>query len=163
MFRPMRKESRALSVAEAEALLRRATSGVLSLHGDDGYPYGVPVSHVYQDGHIWFHCAVEGHKLDAIQACPKVCFTVVTGDEPWPEKFTTRYESAIAFGTARILTDPAEKMAAMDRLLDKFCPGLMEEGRKQMVASMDHTCLVEITVEHLTGKTAHRKIAAGNT
>ena len=66
MFRPMRKESRALSVAEAEALLRRATSGVLSLHGDDGYPYGVPVSHVYQDGHIWFHCAVEGHKLDAI-------------------------------------------------------------------------------------------------
>ena len=163
MFREMRRKRQQLDEAACRAVLERGTSGVLAVSGDDGYPYGVPVSHVYQDGHIWFHCAMEGHKLDAIQACPKVCFTVVTGDEPWPEKFTTRYESAIAFGTARILTDPAEKMAAMDRLLDKFCPGLMEEGRKQMAASMDHTCLVEITVEHLTGKTAHRKIAAGNT
>ena len=63
-FRPMRRRVQQMDAASAEAILRTATSGVLSLIGDGGYPYGVPMSYVYHDGHIYFHSAVEGHDFD---------------------------------------------------------------------------------------------------
>ncbi|MBQ7355214.1 MAG: pyridoxamine 5'-phosphate oxidase family protein, partial [Clostridia bacterium] len=59
-------------------------------------------------GKIYFHSAVVGHKIDALRACDKVCFTVVDADEVVAEKFTTYYRSVIVFGRARILTDPAD-------------------------------------------------------
>ena len=67
MFRAMRRKRQQLSRAEAEAILERGTSGVLAVAGDDGYPYAVPLSYVYQDGKLWFHCANSGHKLDAVR------------------------------------------------------------------------------------------------
>ena len=67
MFRPMRRARQALPMEDCEAILRRGTSGVLSVLGDDGYPYGVPLSYVWHDGALWFHCAKQGHKLDAIR------------------------------------------------------------------------------------------------
>ncbi|MBR2286818.1 MAG: pyridoxamine 5'-phosphate oxidase family protein, partial [Clostridia bacterium] len=56
MFREMRRIAQQLEKEESEQILRDATSGVLAVYGDDGYPYTVPVSHVYQDGKIYFHC-----------------------------------------------------------------------------------------------------------
>ena len=67
MFREMRRKRQALSMEETAAILYRGTSGVLALSGDDGYPYAVPMSYVYTDGKIYFHCAKAGHKLDALK------------------------------------------------------------------------------------------------
>ena len=64
MFREMRRNKQQLSRAECEEILRRAASGVLAVSGDGGYPYAVPLSYVYEDGKLWFHCALSGHKLD---------------------------------------------------------------------------------------------------
>ena len=66
-FRPMRRRRQQLTTAECDAILCNATSGVLALTGDDGYPYAVPLSYVYADGCLYFHSAVEGHKIDAIR------------------------------------------------------------------------------------------------
>ena len=46
--------------------MRRGTSGVLALSGDDGYPYAVPISYIYDGEKLYFHSARQGHKLDAI-------------------------------------------------------------------------------------------------
>lgn len=67
MFREMRRKRQLLSDEESEAILRKMPHGVLALHGDGGYPYAVPVSYVYADGKIYFHSALEGHKVDAIR------------------------------------------------------------------------------------------------
>ena len=67
MFRTMRRKAQQLSREESEQILRDVTSGVLAVYGDDGYPYAVPVSHAYAEGKIMFHCAREGHKIDAIR------------------------------------------------------------------------------------------------
>ena len=64
MFREMKRKERQLSAELTEKILNKCTSGVLSVIGDDGYPYGVPVSYAYSDGKIFFHCAKEGHKVD---------------------------------------------------------------------------------------------------
>lgn len=71
-FRPMRRIRQQLSEKETLNILESATSGVLCLLGDEGYPYGVPISHVYHDRHLYFHTALRGHKVDAIASIPKL-------------------------------------------------------------------------------------------
>ena len=108
MFREMRRNKQALSEEECREILARCTSGTLAVLGDGGYPYAVPLSYVFNNGHIYFHCARSGHKLDAVRACDKVSFCVIDRDEVIPEKFTTKYRSVIVFGRAREVTDPEE-------------------------------------------------------
>lgn len=112
MFREMRRSKQQLSQEETEAVLTRGTSGVLSVLGDGGYPYGVPLSYVYHDGKLYFHWALSGHKLDAVRACPKASFCVVDRDQVVPPEYTTYFRSAIAFGTVRVVEDPEEKQNA---------------------------------------------------
>ena len=152
MFPEMRRIKQQLSDQAAEAVLLRGTSGVLSLLGEDGYPYGVPLSYVYQNGKLLFHCATKGHKLDALRREEKCSFCVIDQDEIAPERYTTRYRSVIAFGTAKILEDPTQKRAAIEALATRFNPH-DPAGREQEIRdSWDHFCLVEMTIVHMTGK-----------
>ena len=77
MFREMRRKRQLLPQEQALEILENNTSGVLALSGDGGYPYAVPMSYVYNDGKIYFHCAKAGHKIDAIRSCDKASFCVV--------------------------------------------------------------------------------------
>lgn len=155
MFRPMRRARQVLPMEECEAILRRATSGVLSVLGDDGYPYGVPVSYVWHDGAVWFHCAKRGHKLDAIRSCDKVSFCVVAQDEVVPEEYTTYFRSVILFGRAEIVTEPGALRAAMAPLADRYDPSASTERRNGTIEKeMPALCMVKITPEHITGKEA---------
>ena len=151
MFREMRRKRQLLPMEESIAILERMTNGTLALHGDDGYPYAVPVSYVYADGKIYFHSAVKGHKVDAIMRDEKVSFCVVELDEIKPAEFTTYFRSVIAFGKARILTAEDEKRHALGLLADKYSHG--EAGMEEEIAKgFNHLLMVEIAVEHMTGK-----------
>lgn len=151
MFREMRRKRQLLPTKESVAILEKMTNGTLALHGDDGYPYAVPVSYVYADGKIYFHSATEGHKVDAILRNDKVSFCVVERDEIKPAEFTTYFRSVIAFGKARVLEDEDEKLSALRLLADKYSHG--EAGMEAEIAKgFNHLLMVEITVEHLTGK-----------
>jgi len=154
MFREMRRKKQALSEAETIAILQTSTSGVLAVSGDEGYPFAVPVSHVYHDGRLFFHCAVEGHKIDSIRRNEKVSFCVIAQDIVTPEKRATDYRSAVVFGRARILEDAAERRLALERMAEKFAPGYEEEARQDVERFWDETCVVEIAIEHMTGKSA---------
>ena len=76
-FRAMRRMRQELPKDETVAILSSGTYGVLSVIGDNGYPYGVPVNYVYRDGHIYLHAALSGHKVDAMRKNDKVSFTIV--------------------------------------------------------------------------------------
>jgi nitroimidazol reductase NimA-like FMN-containing flavoprotein (pyridoxamine 5'-phosphate oxidase superfamily) len=154
MFREMRRKKQLLSEAETIEILKTGTSGVLGVSGDDGYPYTVPLSYVYQEGKLFFHCAQEGHKIDAISRNDKVSFCVIYQDKIIPEKFTTHYRSAIAFGRARILTDESEKRRALESLVTKYSPDYPAEGQQEIERDLHHTCIIEVKIEHLTGKAA---------
>lgn len=106
MFREMRRKRQLLPTEESVAILERMTNGTLALHGDDGYPYAVPVSYVYADGKIYFHSAMQGHKVDAILRNDKVSFCVVEQDEVKPAEFTTYFRSVIVFAWFAVLLYP---------------------------------------------------------
>lgn len=155
----MRRKRQLLPTEESVAILKKMTNGTLALHGEDGYPYAVPVIYVYADGKICFHSATKGHKVDAIMRNDKVSFCVVEQDEIKPAEFTTYFRSVIAFGKARILEDADEKQLALRLLADKYSHG--EPGVEEEIAKgFNHLLLVEITVEHLTGKEAIELVRA---
>ena len=154
MFREMRRKKQALPIEECEAVLRRGTSGVLAVLGDGGYPYTVPLSYVYDGEKIFFHCAKTGHKLDAILRESKVSFCVLDVDQVVPAEYTTYYRSVVAFGRARVLEDVSEKRKALKKLAEKYSPEL-ERGRSlEIDKQFAGVCMVEIQIEHLTGKEA---------
>lgn len=153
MFREMRRHAQLLSEEETALILKSASSGVLAVAGDDGYPYAVPLSYVYDGEYIYFHCAVTGHKIDAIRQNPKVSFCVIAKDDILPEKFTTQFASVIVFGKAEILTDKEEKIAALRLLAEKYSPGA-DGAEREISGSLDRTGVVKIVVEHMTGKEA---------
>ena len=99
MYPEMRRKKQALSPAACDAILQAGTSGVLALAGADGQPYAVPLSYVYHEGKIYFHCAKAGHKLDLLDQNPKVSFCVIGQDQVVPEQYTTYYRSVIVFRT----------------------------------------------------------------
>lgn len=155
MFREMRRKRQMLSEDDCKIILREGTSGVLALSGDDGYPYAVPLSYVYDGEKIFFHCAKSGHKLDAVRRNPKASFCVIGQDKVVPEEYTTYYRSVIAFGTVRILEDDREKYDSVQEIALKYAPLDTEEQRRAAIErEWNGLCMLEMTIEHLTGKEA---------
>lgn len=153
MFREMRRKGQQLYSEECIAVLNRGTSGVLAVSGDDGYPYAVPLSYIYDGEKIYFHCALTGHKIDAIRENDKVSFCVIDADDVVPEEFRTRYRSVIVFGRVRILEDEKEKYSAIKKLSVKYSP--CQEGTEQEIERYwDKLCVLELKIEHMTGKAA---------
>jgi len=154
MFREMRLAGNMTTQEEAEEMLNTASNGVLAVSGDDGYPYAVPVSFAYEKGKIYFHSTSSAsHKLDAIRKEQKVSFCVVTQDKIIPEAFNTLYRSTVVFGKARILTDPMEIRNGIMAILKKYAKDHLDSGQNYMDAESGNFTVIEINIEHMTGKT----------
>jgi uncharacterized protein len=151
MPRPIRRADRALTNEQTLEILQKGEYGVLSTVSPDGQPYGVPVSFAYTGKALYFHCAVEGHKLDNLATNPRVSFCVVGKTEVLPDKFATRYESAIVFGQASELTGN-EKHASLMELLKKYSPDFIEKGERYITSDIEKTKVFKIEIEALSGK-----------
>lgn len=155
MFREMRRKKQRLSAEACEAILAEGTSGVLAVDGDGGYPYAVPLSYVYQDGKLFFHCAKSGHKLDAVRRNPRASFCVIGQDRVVPEEYTSYFRSVIVFGTIRVLEEEREIRTAVRSLAVKYAPEDSEENRELAIQKeYSALCMLELTAEHITGKEA---------
>ena len=154
MFREMRRKNQQLPQEVSQEILKKGSFGVLAVHGDDGYPYAVPLSYVYFDGKIYFHSAKEGHKVDAVRRYEKVSFCVVEKDEISEAELTTFYRSVIVFGKAHIIEDAQEKRTAIEALTMKYCPGNMAGGLEAIKKEWDRLCMIVLEPDLITGKEA---------
>lgn len=153
-FRKMRRSRQELSREESIRILKEGTSGVLALYGDDGYPYAVPISYVYDGGKLYFHGAKSGHKLDAMRSYPKASFCVIAQDKVIPEEYTTYFKSVIVFGKMRILEEE-EIQGAIEKLSVKYNPHDTEQNRIHTIkGEWQSLCMMELSIEHISGKAA---------
>lgn len=151
MERKIRRADRAIPDNEAKKILRAGEYGVLSTVSEDGQPYGVPVSYAYTGEVIYFHCALEGHKLDNLNSNDKVSFCVVGKTQVLPDKFATNYESVIVFGKAiEVIGD--EKHTGLVELLKKYSPGFIEKGERYIAGDGQKAKVYKIVIETMTGK-----------
>lgn len=155
-FRPLRRFKQAATQQECEVVLSSAWRGILAVHGENGYPYGLPVNFLYLDGNIYFHCAKAGHKLDAVRANEKVCFTVLSEPIKNPGEWWNCFTSVICFGRIFEVTDEQEKDRLLRAIGAKFFPEEYDlDG--DMVKNARNALILEITIDHMSGKHVREK------
>ena len=149
----MRRSKQALTREECEEVLRRGTSGVLALAGqDEEWPYAVPLSYAYRDGVVTFHGATVGHKHELLAADPRASFCVIDADDVVPEEYTTRFRSVICFGTVEVVDDPAEQLDDLMFMGERFNVGQPEACHKEIERFAGKTRVLRLRVERMTGK-----------
>jgi len=153
VFREIRRSKQLMSDERNIDVLNRCTNGVMACHGDEGYPYAVPLSYVYAEGKIYFHSAKSGHKIDAILRQPKVSFAVIDEDRIVSKEFTSYFRSVIAFGKARIV-EGDEWFDAFAALVEKYSGDQPEEAKQKAISDCNRSFIVAIDIEHMTGKEA---------
>ena len=106
MFRELIRKNKQLSMEDCIHVLKTETRGVLSVLGDNDYPYGTPMNHWYneEDGSIYFHCGNLGHRLDALKKNDKVSFCVYDQGYRKEGDWTWNVKSVIIFGRVEILS-----------------------------------------------------------
>ena len=153
MFRKMRRFKQQIPEEECIRLLKEQPRGVLSMIGDDGYPYGIPLNHLYseQDGKLYFHCAKVGHKIDAITTCNKVSFCVMDEGYRNEGEWALNINSVVIFGRISIVEDEDKKREICTNLVRKFTD---DEAflQKELTNAFPRVNCLELTIEHMTGK-----------
>ncbi len=111
---------------------------------------------VCADGKLYFHCAKEGHKLDAILRNDKVSFCIM--DEGYRDAgdWALRIRSVIVFGRMRVLEDAEERITRLRQLGQKYYPDA-ESVESEMKRDAARAVVLELTPAHITGKRVHEK------
>lgn len=155
-FRPMRRSRQALESEECIRILERAYRGFLSVIGDGGYPYCIPINFVYEDGRLYFHSAKEGHKLDAVHACDKACFTVLDEPEKEPGDWWYHVKSVICFGRVTLIADDEERISRFRSLAQKYFPEDYDT-ESDIIRNGPKAEILQFTIEHMSGKAVREK------
>lgn len=156
MFRKMRRSTQALSHEEMIDLLKTETRGVMSVQGDDGYPYGFPINHYYDEetNKIYIHGATFGHRVSAVKRDPKVSFCVFGGEYQKEGDWAKYVKSVIVFGKAELVLDAGEIVRISRLLCDKFpCPP--EYVEHEIEKDAPRTLVIAIDIEDMNGKLVH--------
>ena len=153
MFREMVRKKQQLSQEESLELLKKAPRGILSVLGDEGYPYGVPIDHWYneEDGKIYFHCGKSGHRLDALKKDSKVSFCVYDEGCRKADFWALNIKSVIVFGKIDIIDEQDKIVDITTKLSHKFTQD-DEYIRKEIEQAAHKTLLLVLTPEYICGK-----------
>ena len=145
MFREMRRFKQQISKEECIRVLKEQPRGVLSMLGDEGYPYGIPLDHWYseEDGHLYFHCAKTGHKIDAITNYDKG----YRKEGEW----ALNINSVVIFGRMKIVEDEDKKRDICINICRKFTDD-EEYLQRELKNAFPRVCCLELIPEHMTGK-----------
>ncbi len=148
----MRRKDKEKNIEFALEVVRDCEYATLATINANGTPYCIPISPVLTDGLIYFHCALEGLKLDNIAKNNNVCLSCVRHTKLIPEKFTTEFESAVALGKCSLVNDNSEKIKALRAICQKYAKANMDEFDNAIARSLDRTVVCKIHIEQITGK-----------
>ena len=152
-FRPMRRSKQELSREECIEILMQEPRGVLSVLGEGGYPYGMPINQYYcpENGRLYFHTAREGHRRDAIRAHDKVSLCVYDQGYRKEGEWALNIRSVIVFGRIRVVEDQTHALHMIRGLAQKFTD---DEGyiEHEIQSAARHVLCLELIPDHITGK-----------
>lgn len=153
MFRELARKKQQLSPEECAEILKTQTRGVLSVNGDGGYPYAMPMNHFYleSDGCIYFHCGRRGHRTDALRKDGRVCFCVYDRGYKNEGEWAFNVKSVIVFGKAELIDD----IDTVRRICEPLCHKFTDDEsyiQKELAESAKNTLLIKLTPEHICGK-----------
>lgn len=159
MFRKMRRFKQQVSDEDCRRILKTEKRAAFSVMGDDGYPYTVPINFYYdeEDNKIYFHGAKEGHKVDAINQCNKVCLT--TWDQGFKKEGHWEWNatSVVVFGKVKLVTAKGVAEKYLRKLAQKYYPTENEVEEEMNSSAAKRVQMFAIDIEHMTGKLVNEK------
>ncbi|MCC8088570.1 MAG: pyridoxamine 5'-phosphate oxidase family protein [Rikenellaceae bacterium] len=156
MFKEIRRKDRIWDSEEAIELLRKGEYGTLSMSGANGYGYGIPMSYVYDEDKLYFHCAPDGFKIDSLALNNKASFSVVGKANILPGQFSTEYRSVMVFGIVELEITDEEKRYALKLIVNKYSHEFKEVASQYINQLFNRTRILRLDVEHISAK--HREI-----
>lgn len=153
MFRKMLRKKQALSEEDCITVLKSQKRGVLAVLGDEDYPYALPINHYYndEDGHIYFHGAKFGHRVDSVKRHDKVSFCVYDEGFRREGEWALNIKSVIVFGRLVPVEDEDKMIDLCRRLSRKFTD---DESyiENEIKRAGFRTLMYELVPEHMSGK-----------
>lgn len=146
----MRRKDRERDREFALKVIDHCQFGTAAFQGEE--PYCLPLSLVRVGEELYFHCALEGKKLELLRKDPRVCVTFVSFNQAAADKFTTYYECAMVMGTASEVTREEEKIAALRALCQRMTPDNMADFENAIARSLPRTGVWRIHMDQITGK-----------
>lgn len=157
----MRKEltrtKQVLDKQTVRRIIETSVYGVLSLNGDDGYLYSVPLSYVYSNGVVYFHGSPRGYKYECFQRTDKTSFSIVGQSQVVPSVRANNFQSVLIWGRLQPVTDTAEKLHALRALAEKYSPGI-SDNEEEIQHSLNYVFMVKLVPEWITGKQASLEV-----
>lgn len=151
MFRKITRANQQISNNECIEILKQEPRGVLSVLGDNDYPYALPMNFYYDEANnkIYFHSGKSGHKMDSIAKHHKVSFCIYDKGYHQDGHWSLNIRSVIIFGKISLVENLSYD------LMRKFCQKYtndteyIENEIKQYSAK---TAILELEIEHMAGK-----------
>lgn len=152
-FRELARKNKAISKEDCIKMLKNEYRGVLSVIGDNGYPYGTPMNHYYneEDGCLYFHQGIGGHRLDAIKQNDKVSFCVIDKGIDEYGDGVLMFNSVVVFGRAEVVSDLKTIIDITTKLSYKFTSDT-EYIQREIECFAQKTLLLKLNIEHISGK-----------
>ena len=158
MFRNVRKIRNEITIEEAKDLLRNNKRAAFSVNGDNGYPYTVPINFYYdeEEDRIYFHSAKKGHKVDSLINSDKVCLTTWNDGYVNDGDWAYHVSSCVVFGRAKLVHDRNITEEKVRKFALKYYPSA-EEVEEEIEMGIKGVQLIEIEIEHISGKMVQEK------
>lgn len=148
----MRRKDREKDIDFAKRVFEECEYATIAMLDTDSNPYCIPISPVIYSDVIYFHCAIQGRKLDCIKNSNNVCISAVSYTNLLPDRFTTEYKSAVAKGICEIVTDEDEILFALKLITQKYALSNMNAFSQEVENSIGKLYIVKINIYSITGK-----------
>ena len=122
---------------------------MIAVHGKMAIPMHSLIT--LPSGRLYFHCAGEGHKLDAIAADNRVSFCVMDQGFRKEGDWALNISSVVLFGTVRKITEETEKLRIARQLALKYYP-TPEAAEEEVRKAASRVQILEMVIDHMTGK-----------
>jgi nitroimidazol reductase NimA-like FMN-containing flavoprotein (pyridoxamine 5'-phosphate oxidase superfamily) len=129
---------------------------VVSEAGKDGQPYVIPTSYGRDGDILYIHGSAASRMLRNLNQGVPVCITVTLLDGLVLARsvfnHSMNYRSVVILGTATLVADPAEKLAALRALSEHIIPGRWDDSRQPNERELKQTSVLRVPIDEFSAK-----------
>ncbi len=122
----------------------------------DGQPYVTPTAYWRKGDRVYWHGSSASRMLRHLKTGPRVCFTVALMDGLVLARSgfhtSVNYRSVMAFGAAELVADEAEKLVALEDMMERIVPGRWPDLKPPTKQEMKATTVVSLKLEDVAAK-----------
>ena len=122
----------------------------------DGQPYVIPTIHARVGELIYLHGSRASRALLTLEGGARCCVTVTLVDGLVLARsalhHSLNYRSVVVLGTAREVTDAAEKRSALEAVVEHIVPGRTTEARGPSEADVRSTFVLAVAMDEVSAK-----------